>query len=333
MTTFRASYFDGKRSAKTDVLVRFMGGRFYVSGEHVDVSYDLDDATISKRIGNSARFISFADGSKCESRENDKIDHILKTAGKDRAALFVHKLESKLKYVLLALAVTIVISIITITYAIPTLAEYVAFSLHQSTLRPLGESALSTLDDVLFSPSELNKETRDGVMGVFEGIVTEIDSTYEYGLEFRKSDKVGANAVALPSGIIVITDEMVKLAANDEELTGVLAHEVGHIENRHSLRTLLQNSIAALVIVSVTGDISSLSAGIPGLFLKLKFSRDFEREADCYAIEYLRRAEIPTKHFAHFLKRLGSKSPNSSVMSYISTHPQTSERVEMISDY
>ena len=82
---------------------------------------------------------------------------------------------------------------------------------------------------------------------------------------------MGANAVALPAGIIIMTDALVELSENDEELAAVLAHEIGHVRNRHALRALLQNSVVAGSIILVTGDASSagsIAAGIPTLLAR-----------------------------------------------------------------
>ena len=56
-----------------------------------------------------------------------------------------------------------------------------------------------------------------------------LDDGHVYQLEFRHGGYIDANAFALPSGIIVMTDELVELAKSDDELISVLAHEIGHV--------------------------------------------------------------------------------------------------------
>ena len=75
----------------------------------------------------------------------------------------------------------------------------------------------------------------------------------------------------------------------------MLAHEVGHLYNRHSLRIVLQNSAVAVIIAAVTGDLTSitaLSATVPTVLMQAKYSRDFEREADAFAFSYLKSVDI-----------------------------------------
>jgi Zn-dependent protease with chaperone function len=148
----------------------------------------------------------------------------------------------------------------------------------------------------------------------------------------RKGGRVGANALALPAGIIVLTDELVKLARDDREIEAVLAHEFGHQRQRHILRHLLQDSTAALLVAVTIGDLSaltSLAAAAPTLLLQMKFSRDFEREADDFALDYLARKNIPPETFAAILERLEKSRPGGRDGSdFLSTHPDVRVRIE-----
>jgi Zn-dependent protease with chaperone function len=208
---------------------------------------------------------------------------------------------------------------------------------------------------MVFAPSRLTGERQRQVRGLFRDMSRDLPGSQSMRLEFRSSDKVGANAFALPSGIIVVTDGLVELAQHDEELTGVLAHETGHLLNRHALRNVLQNSGTALVIALVTGDITSvsaLSAGLPTALVEAKYSRDFEIEADDAAVAYMRRRGIPVHFYADMLKRLeedhekkrgaggkgeksaktekAEKGDKSSMTDFFSSHPVTRERIERI---
>src|SRR5690606_4047665 len=131
-----------------------------------------------------------------------------------------------------------------------------------------------------------------------------------YRIEFRRGGDFGANALALPHGALVVTDELVFLLEDDRELLGVLAHEIGHVVHRHALRSVLQNSAVFVVIALVTGDVSSgavLGGALPAFLLQRRFSRAFEREADAHALATLRAAKIPPQHFAEALERLGGE--------------------------
>jgi predicted Zn-dependent protease len=159
------------------------------------------------------------------------------------------------------------------------------------------------------------------------------DEQYQsYRLEFRASE-IGANAFAVPGGIVVITDDMVDIAQSDDEISAVLAHEVGHLIGRHSLRILLQDSASALIIAGLTGDLTSvtaLSATVPTVLMQTKHSRDFEREADEFAFDYLESSGIRTDVLRELLLRLEDTSPGdgNSFPGWLSTHPQSKDRVK-----
>jgi predicted Zn-dependent protease len=98
------------------------------------------------------------------------------------------------------------------------------------------------------------------------------------------------------------------------------------------MRHLLQGSATALIIAGVTGDIASttsLAASAPALLLQTKYSRDFEREADAFAIALLQQTGIGPQHFASILARLEAKTRGQrrfGVPTFLSTHPPTEER-------
>ncbi len=332
MTTLSASFYDGKTSAKKDVQLHFYAsGELLIRGLEDERRYSLADVRISARVGNTPRSLYLPDGAKCETLDNDAVDALLERHRRHRGAAWLHQLESKLRYVALALVVTVVIAWGFVQYGIPLLAKHVADALPASVDTALGKEGLAVMDRLFFAPSELPKARQRELQAMFAGVAEASTDDHEFKLVFRKSPRVGANAFALPSGVVVITDELVTLARNDNELVAVLAHEIGHVVHRHALRRVLQDSTVVLVIAAVTGDvasITSLAATIPVVLVEAKYSRDFEREADDYALSYLRASDISPRHFADILLRMEQSAPaRSEVPGYLSTHPATEERV------
>lgn len=183
------------------------------------------------------------------------------------------------------------------------------------------------LDRTLFAPTVLDESTRARLRGRFDTIVRDLNLSEPCELLFRRSPQVGANAFALPSGAVVLTDEIVELAVDDDELVTVLAHELGHVAYRHALRQVLQSSTVALLTVALTNDagtVSSAVATIPTLLVEMQFSREFEREADDFALAFLHTHAIDPAHFADLLDRLEGKTDGT--MSFLSTHPSAAAR-------
>ncbi len=104
---------------------------------------------------------------------------------------------------------------------------------------------------------------------------------------------------------------------------------------RHGVRTVLQSSVVSAVAIAFTGgDISSLTIGIPTLLVESKYSKVFEKEADRFAVDMLKaQGGIEEVHFANMLTRLSNINGGggeSKILTYISSHPSTKERVQMI---
>jgi Zn-dependent protease with chaperone function len=128
---------------------------------------------------------------------------------------------------------------------------------------------------------------------------------------------------------------MVELAENDEQLMAVIAHELGHVHHRHIMRSLLQNSVAALLIATLLGDVASitgLAASIPTFLLEQRYSRAFEFEADAFALRWLDAQRLDRQHLAKILQLLSDThgAQSGGLGKYLSTHPSMDERIMAI---
>jgi Zn-dependent protease with chaperone function len=167
----------------------------------------------------------------------------------------------------------------------------------------------------------------------FRALVAGLPREFDYQLAFRHAPKLGPNAFALPDGRLVVTDQLVELAASDAEVLAVLAHEAGHHEHRHGMRQALEGSAVVLVAGFLFGDLSgtgSLSVSVPVLLLESGFSRDHEREADAFAFALLRRHGRSPADFATIMRRLSDYHGERDFgpVSYLSTHPPSRARIE-----
>jgi Zn-dependent protease with chaperone function len=337
MIEFAAAYYDGKTSKKRDVRIHFeVPNHLRISGlDHV-LRYELSHIRVSARIANMTRSIHLPDGSKCETDDNDAVDKLMSLQKRGRVHAFINLLESKMRYVIASLIVTVLLLFVFIHFGIPILAKKAAFNLPDAVAAEMGGESLDILDRTMFSPTKLDHERQVKLQGLFDTITGRIPRAPDMQIEFRKGGKIGANACALPSGIIVLTDEFVDLAENDDEIVAVMAHEIGHVVYRHTLRSMLQNSVVILIMASLTGDLASittLSAAMPAWLLEANYSRRFEREADEYGLQYMLDNDISPHHFADILLKLEQSSGRGqSSANFLSTHPSTEDRVEMFSE-
>jgi predicted Zn-dependent protease len=198
----------------------------------------------------------------------------------------------------------------------------------------LGEQTLNFFESKVCKESSLGAARQDALQRRFTTLTSGLGDGYPYRLLPRDCRAIGPNAFALPGGTVVITDALVKLAQNDDQVSAVLAHEIGHVHYRHGLRMALQAAGLAALAAALFGDavsITGLATSIPTILLQTGYSRDFETEADDYAFARLKEVGLSPRAFAEMMRLLekgrGSRSGEDS-KDYLSTHPATAKRIE-----
>lgn len=329
---FGAFYFDGKSSRAYEVRVRFDGRRLRVVGEGVSLEPLIEHCRINPPLGQARRVIGLPEEGRLETDDRQAVAQLEARLGLNRGMSWVHHLEAQWRLVLACMAGLLLFSWAFVRWGLPFLAAQAAFATPVAVTGPISRQALKVLDEQFLEPSRLPASRQRELQAAFAQITRDIGGGYSYRLEFRSSPKLGPNAFALPSGIVVFTDELVRLAQDDRELVGVMAHEVGHVIHRHSLRQLYQGLGVFLLISILLGDVTSatsLGASLPAVLVNNGYSRDFELEADRTAGAYLLRRYGTTEPLQAILQRL-TQHHDSSLPDLLSTHPGTSERMERL---
>lgn len=141
------------------------------------------------------------------------------------------------------------------------------------------------------------------------------------------------NAFAIPGRHIVVYSGVFSQVQNYQELMALIGHEAGHVENRHSIRSVVRAGTLYLAFSLVLGDLTGLSA----LFLdqaqnlqNLSYSRDFEREADLESHRFLCQNNTDPKATVSLMKILDviSSSRQGNLPAFLQSHPMTKERLE-----
>ena len=333
MIELQGQFYDGKTSGSQAVKLVLLDSSMELTGDGIHISYHPDEVKLQPRLANIAARFEFNDGAVFEADEQPGLEQVYKQLHQGTFHKLVHQLENKLGYILITLVVAIVVMLGLIQYGIPQFAKSIAYKIPIEYESRMGEESLSIIDKALCEASKIDPQRQTALR---EKMLDLLESRDGFRVEFRYCKAIGANALALPSGIIIFTDDMVKLAKHDNELLGVFAHEVGHIEYRHTLRHVLQDSITGLLIVLLTGDVgsaSSMAAALPTVLLQTKFSRDFEREADQYAAEFFQSKNLQPVHLANILERLEQEfGDKDATDSFLSTHPLTKERVNFLTN-
>jgi predicted Zn-dependent protease len=329
---FAARYYDGQSSAAREVRVDVdAAGRIHLHDDGVERRFAAGAVRVSERLGHSPRYLYLPDGARCETDDHAAVDATLARGG---GGGWLHALEAHWGIALGALVVTTACLWAAVQYGLPGLARHAAHALPPAIERDMGRQSLETLDAHLLAPSALPETERARVQAAFARLTRALELEQPVRLELRSGESVGANAMALPSGIVIVTDDMVGLAENDEELMGVMAHELGHVHHRHVVRSLLQSSATALLVATLLGDLTSVTAlagSIPSFLVEQHYSRAFEREADAYAVAWMRASGVSTRHYARMLGRLAdAHGDTEGAARYLSSHPSIGERVRSI---
>lgn len=342
MKSVTVAYFDGKVSTRREVVFTLVGEQVTIRGEGVDLTYPAMALRIPPGVGSIRRTVRLPDGGVCELEDAELLAVLERAVGGTSAGHLLHRWEKSLPLALAAMALTALVVLLFLRYGVPSLARHAALALPASAEGSIGRESLATLDRILMKPSTLTKERRAELTALFRRVAGPGADAAGYRLEFRSCPAIGANAFALPSGIVIITDDLVALARQDDEIAAILAHELGHVRGRHILRHVLQSSVAGLIVATLTGDlvsITSLAATLPTVLVDASFSREFEREADDAALAWMRSAGVAPRRYAEILGRLQaqldvrrgeSAGNNHPARNYLSTHPDTGERIRRI---
>lgn len=293
--------------------------------------------TITDRIGRVPRRITFADNSTFETKDNEAVDLYLKAHRADRTG-WIHELEKIHPRLIVFVVLVMLISGLIYRFALPVLVETAVWVTPPIVPEVMSASTLVTLDRTVFSPSTLPAGEQAKIRSAFDALAAySTRGPSIYHLNFREGGAMGPNALALPDGTLVITDELVRMAGGDTEMIlGVLAHEIGHVEKQHALRQLYRAAGTAGLIMLVAGDVGSgghevLTDG--AALVSLSYSRSVEAEADRVSVELMLKAGHDPRAIGRFFKLLEDKLGDHSGTSMLSTHPGTPERRQAIDDY
>ncbi|MBX2848458.1 MAG: M48 family metallopeptidase [Acidiferrobacterales bacterium] len=272
----------------------------------------VSELKINDRLGNVERKITLKDGSIFATFENDSVDAL--TSKSSFVNGFLHHIESNLAWVAVALIVTILTTGAFFKWGLPWSSNKIAHALPHKTNEIIASHTLDFLDEYFFEEnSDVDPEIAEQIRRHFHAnlVPLEIIATdIEYRLHFRKweFDEEGIpNALALPSGDIVLTDKFVELCENQNEIDAVLLHEMGHVVHRHSLQMLIQGTLITTIIMVATGDsngLADLGLGLGSVLIASGYSRGHETEADIYAFEKMLKAGVDPQAFSTIMDRM-----------------------------
>jgi predicted Zn-dependent protease len=189
--------------------------------------------------------------------------------------------------------------------------------------------------------SEIEKSTKfitdpvvlEYVNRVGQNIVKNSDCKVPFTIKIIDSDEI--NAMALPGGFFYVNSGLILNADEEAELAGVMAHETAHVCAHHAVREQTRMNYAQLSTIPLIfiggwtgyGIYEAASLAVPMTFLK--FSREFESQADYLGVQYMYRAGYDPQAFIAFFEKVQAleKRKPGMVAKAFSDHPQTPDRI------
>src|SRR5688572_14576104 len=155
----------------------------------------------------------------------------------------------------------------------------------------------------------------------------------EFGYEVKIiKDDATLNAFATPGGHIYVYTGLIKKLDNEDQLAGVLGHEIAHADRRHTSKALERQYGLSVLLSILLGENQNQLVEIGAGLATLKFGRDAEVEADSYSVEYLADTKYTCDGAAEFFKKMQSEEQAGRPPVFLSTHPNDEDRIKAITD-
>ena len=209
----------------------------------------------------------------------------------------------------------------------------------------IAHKAMQDLDAQWLKPSRVSAGRQQALRARFDALARDVSPAlrryagYQPTLTLHFRRGFGANAFALPGGTIVVTDGLVELAdrhgLGDDAITGVLAHEIGHVMHRHTTRLVVEQAVLNVGLGLALGDVSTLVSMGGSVLTGLAYRRGHEAEADCFALDLLARGRTPSPPMADLLLKMEKDAGVDGMpgwTEFLSSHPATPERALALRD-
>jgi predicted Zn-dependent protease len=342
-SAFDPSLPDGRGTGRISVA----GGALrFESGQH---HLELPLAGLALRLGGENDGYVFAShpsrpGTTLSTQELAILDHP-QIAGEPELARQVARMRSKSRRTRVSLGAALLVALAVVVGLIAGVV-LLKDRLVDAVAKRVPPSLETRLGDAVFSQIRASGQLVEDpeVQARVERLVAPLVAAVpekEYPLRFHVLKDPTVNAFALPGGNMVLHTGLVLRAERPEEVLGVLGHEVAHVTRRHTLRQMIQAAGTFVIVQAVIGDVEGLMAVLTDSgtrLLQLRFSRDFEREADDTGWQYLIDAGIDPRGLITFFEKmradeqeqLGEAADAVGAMDFLSTHPASDERIERL---
>lgn len=221
--------------------------------------------------------------------------------------------------------------VVSLRAALPALADAAAHLVPGSLEAAVGQSAFERFDHWLLEPSGLSPARTAALKRAAERLADARGMSEPPKVLFRSAPQIGANALAFPGGPILVTDQLVRAMESDDRVVAVIAHELGHVEERHGVRQVLRAAGLLILFGAILGADEVIVEELSAFALSLAtsgYAREFENAADEYAVRLLGDAGHSPEALAAALESLAAEcEPHCAEGGWFSTHPSIETRI------
>ena len=346
----KGTYFDGATSVGQHAQLTVDTRSIRVSWGDGERLVAFSDVQVESALGSVPRKVLWGADDYFVSEDQANLNTLAKRSGSQGLSFLVARLEANFRGVAAAVMITVATLVLFAVYGIPRITASIA---HQLPLAVSAQMAQSTLINLapLLQASELTEARKQQLRAYFSD--HERADAPAVDVHFRRARSfVGPNALTLSGTTVVFTDAIVELLQDDQQLLAVFLHELGHARMRHVEQTLLQSVSWAVLLTFITGDIGGvgeLALTLPFAIGQSAYSREFERQADAFAVAELQRLDINSEVLAQALEQLershkersdaepsGTEQNDETIgmrrrlLEYLASHPITADRIAAI---
>jgi Zn-dependent protease with chaperone function len=302
-----------------------------VAEQDIQIELHRDELQIKDKLGSIPREVILREQGLLSIESTPEVDNWLAENQKPNR---IAKMETNRSMVLLSLIFVPFFLFGFFKYLIPSFAVNFSEYVPDVAVKIASEHTLYTMDRTLLDESKVDAELQQTYKDKWQQILSKLNlSNTGYNLNFRHSQKMGANAFALPDGTVVVTDELLTLIDNDVDLlTAILLHEIGHVERKHSMRLIAETLATSLAIDYFFGDLGGMIevfAGLSNTIVQNQFSQKLEWEADNFALQQLEVLGLKSESFALAMEKLAETLPEESNLDVLmQSHPLMKERIQ-----
>ncbi len=320
-----ARYYDGESAQSQTVNLKIAGGNLLIlaegAGEQLD-SWPLKDLRLDPRMPTVPVLMC---KHEAEARLELTDTEILESLRELNSSLKKKSMSKKKLGILVSLFVSVLIFIyFGVQLFSAQIARRIPFPIEQKLAKKVNI-------EKQFDSCVLSLEQTAALDKLVASVYPALPGDSDFSINVQVSREKIANAFTLPGGYILLTQGLLSQAESPEEIAGVLAHELGHVQHRHLLQKIIRGSIMVSLVNFISLGPSGMLLIDPGTaaqLLLLKFDRSMEEEADQAALLRLEEQRIDLKGFQDFFKRSHPELPSG--LGFLSTHPGSRERMELI---